>query len=288
MLSHHSFAASLLVWSALAQNNTDEANCPRAIEDLADDHLTFNSTGTTAVAFLGQDLWHLSLAYEFRLARNTSVVRDTSSWANQYTFLSVPESLFDSNDSDEFQICYYQLDGINATSDSDASDSCNGVLSEECRDAILEAPLPTDGSCPSVTISNDCGGPARLWTSAPFNFSRPECTVDSLPDAVLPNDYRTLQAMYQGLPISTEEETFYEAYDLLVRQSLPVLLTARIPGVTSNTTTALACLSANEIVDGSREPEGEFPPSSAATLGTSRAMVYSLALVTVVGYVLAF
>ncbi|KFA51402.1 hypothetical protein S40293_03280 [Stachybotrys chartarum IBT 40293] len=288
MLSHHSLAASLLVWSALAQNNTDEANCPRAIEDLADDDLTFNSTGTTAVAFLGQGLWHLSLAYEFRLARNTSVVRDTSSWANQYTFLSVPESLFDSNDSDEFQICYYQLDGINATSDSDAPDSCNGVLSEECRDAILEAPLPTDGSCPSVTISNDCGGPARLWTSAPFNFSRPECTVDSLPDVVLPNDYRTLQAMYQGLPISTEEETFYEAYDLLVRQSLPVLLTARIPGVTSNTTTALACLSANEIVDGSREPEGEFPPSSAATLGTSRAMVYSLALATIVGYVLAF
>lgn len=94
--------------------------------------------------------------------------------------------------------------------------------------------------------------------------------------------------MSQGLLISPEEETFYEAYDLLVRQSLPVLLTARIPGVSSNTTTALACLSADEIVDGSREPEGEFPPSSAVTLGTSRAMVYSVALATVVFYVLAF
>lgn len=164
MLFHNCLAASLFSWLVLAQNNTGEANCPQAIEDLVDDDLTFNSSGTTPVAFLGQDLWHLSLAYEFQLARNTSIVRDTSSWANQFAFLSVPESLFDSNDSDEFQICYYQLDGINATSDSDALDSCDGVLSEECRDAILEAPLPIDGSCPSITISNDCGGPARLWT----------------------------------------------------------------------------------------------------------------------------
>jgi hypothetical protein len=94
--------------------------------------------------------------------------------------------------------------------------------------------------------------------------------------------------MYQGLRASREEEIFNETYDLFVRQSLPVFLTASIPNVTSHLNTALVCISADDIVDGSREPEGDFPPSSSVKVGASGAMIYVLGLATIVSSYFVF
>jgi hypothetical protein len=66
----------------LAQNNSSssDSQCPPIIEDLTQGDVAFNATGTTALSLPEQDAWHLSLTFQFRLARDTSTVKDASSW----------------------------------------------------------------------------------------------------------------------------------------------------------------------------------------------------------------
>jgi hypothetical protein len=87
-------------------------------------------------------------------------------------FLSGPESIPGTTNGNEMELCYYEMDALNATSDSEESNdidaSCDGILSEECQKALRGAPRPRDGECPSVDVEEACGRPIRLWTSMSF------------------------------------------------------------------------------------------------------------------------
>ena len=164
-----------------AQNNSSSSDtqCPRIIEDLTEGDVSFNATGTTSFSLLDQDEWQLSMTFQFRLARNTTTVKDVSSLGEHAVFLSVPESFPETTRGKEIELCYYEMDPVNATSDSDSGDSndsdatCDGILSEECQEALRSAPRPRDGDCPDVDVEEACGRPMRLWTSMCFHVNSP-------------------------------------------------------------------------------------------------------------------
>lgn len=172
----HLLAASSVYFGfpVLSQNNSSSSDtqCPRIIEDLNDDNAEFNATGTTTFSLLEQDDWQLSMTFQFHQARNTSTVKDVSSQGDRTLFLSVPESFPETPSGKEMELCYYEMDALNATSDSGESDdndaSCNGILSDECQKALRGAPRPRGGKCPRVDIEEACGRVMRRWTSMYF------------------------------------------------------------------------------------------------------------------------
>jgi len=102
---------------AQTNSSSSDTQCPRVIEDLAEGDVAFNATGTTPFSLLEQDEWHLSMTFQFRLARNTTTVKDVSSMGEHAVFLSVPESLPGTTSGKEIELCYYEMDPVNATSD---------------------------------------------------------------------------------------------------------------------------------------------------------------------------
>lgn len=159
---------------AQTNNDSSDTRCPRIVEDLNEGDGAFNATGTTTLSLPEQDDWHLSMTFHFRLARNTTAVKDVSSWGDHAAFLSVPESLLKTTSGQEIELCYYEMDALNATSDSTSAESndidasCDGILSEECQKALRDAPRPRDGDCPNLDVEEACGRPIRLWTSMSF------------------------------------------------------------------------------------------------------------------------
>ncbi|RFN48877.1 hypothetical protein FIE12Z_6932 [Fusarium flagelliforme] len=247
----------------VAQNNSNSSDtqCPRIVEDLTEGDVNFNATGTTNLSLLEHDNWHLSMTFHFRLARNTTTVKDVSSMGEHAVFLSVPESLPGTTSGKEIELCYYEMDPVNATSDSDSGESndmgasCDGILSEECQEALRGAPRPRDGDCPNLDIEEACGRPIRLWTNKPFDLSQQDCTLNSLPQVDIPDGYQTQMIMWQGKSLPVAEEAFLDSYDLLVRQPFPVLITARLPGEHQNGAAEIACLATKDISEGSRVPQ---------------------------------
>ncbi|KAJ4115315.1 hypothetical protein NW768_011167 [Fusarium equiseti] len=293
----HLLAVSLAYFGfpVLAQKNSSSSDtqCPRIVEDLTEGDVAFNATGTTTLSLLEQDDWHLSMTFQFRLARNTTTVKDVSSMSNHAVFLSVPESLPRTTSGKEIELCYYEMDPVNATSDSgegesnDSDTTCDGILSEECQEALRGAPRPHDGDCPDLDVKEACGRPIRLWTSKPFNLSQQDCTLNGLPQVDIPGDYQTQMIMWQGKPLPVAEEAFLDSYDLLVRQPFPVLITARLPGKHQNGAAEIACLATKDISEGSRVPRSEFPPSSASYLDVKRGLIYLVVLSCLTSYILA-
>lgn len=71
--------------------------------------------------------------------------------------------------------------------------------------------------------------------------------------------------MFEGHCLPREENGFLEAYDLMVRQPLPMVLAAKIPGQ-NKIVVEIACMAPDNITANSRVPDSEFPPSGAADL----------------------
>ncbi|CAF3487333.1 unnamed protein product [Fusarium graminearum] len=291
----HLLAASSVYFGfpVLSQNNSSSSDtqCPRIIEDLNDDNAEFNATGTTTFSLLEQDDWQLSMTFQFHQARNTSTVKDVSSQGDRTLFLSVPESFPETPSGKEMELCYYEMDALNATSDSGESDdndaSCNGILSDECQKALRGAPRPRGGKCPRVDIEEACGRVMRRWTSKPFNLSQQDCTLSSLPGVDVPSNYQTHYIWYLGEFLPVAEEDFLDSYDLLVRQPVPILITARLPGESESGAAEIACLATEDISKGSRVPQSEFPPSSATHQDSQRTVIYVVALSCLTSYLLA-
>lgn len=100
-------------------------------------------------------------------------------------------------------------------------------------------------------------------TAHAYNLTSATCTVDGLPHVDIPANYSTISIGVDGnlgMPGSETDQT----YDLRVRQPIPIVLTGRDSDDDSRGWRRLACLAPNEVVEGSREPEGEFPPDSMA------------------------
>jgi hypothetical protein len=267
---------------AQKNSSSSDSQCSKIIEDIGQGDVAFNATGTTTLSLLEQDDWHLSVTFQFRQARNTSIVNGLFYRGDRAVFLSVPESITETTVGNGIKLCYYEMDALNITSDSGESNDndtgCGGVLSEECQKALRSAQGPRDEKCRPADVEEACGRIIRRWTSKPFNLSQQDCTLSGLPGVELPSDYLTQVAMAEGILLPEAEEPFLDSYDLLVRQPRPMLITARLPGENGNSAADIACLAANNISKSSRVPRSEFPPSSATHPDAKRAVMFFIAL----------
>ncbi|RMJ14412.1 hypothetical protein CDV36_005913 [Fusarium kuroshium] len=266
------------------------AQCPAPIEKINAGNVTFNATGDTSVAFINKDPWHLSLTIEDSRRENTRYGSEWNTLQDLGVFLSVPESFIGTRDGNRTQVCTYRMEGQNATSDAEdnsAKLSCNGILSEDCQNALRSVSAPKDGECPSApsNVAEACAESINIWTSVPLNFSTSNCSIDELPGVTLPNDYETFQLSGGGLvPPDTNKDSF-EVYDLRVQQPIPILLSVRLPD--GKSAAEVICLAPSNITQSSRKPEAEFPPNAADSLDSRRAFMFAAAVICVVGLVLA-
>ncbi|KAM0261549.1 hypothetical protein ACHAPA_009719 [Fusarium lateritium] len=225
----HFINALCLAGHVSAQNNSSYRDCPVTIRNIATENWLYNSTGTLPIEFEGQDdSWQISVTVTDRRAPNLWF-GDRKSDQETNTYLSVPESLIGSEKGNETFICLYMMPGFNqtATNATEADDSCEGILGDECVEKFEKTPTADGQKCPTVSASEKCG---RFVASqlTPLNFSSSRCTLDELPSIDLPENYKT----FGGLPGSAllagdRELDEYDAYDLRVRQPIPLLLTAQ-------------------------------------------------------------
>ena len=84
------------------------------------------------------------------------------------------------------------------------------------------------------------------------------------------------------------DEESYEMYNLRVRQPVPILVKARL-GTSGSITyqrQKMLCVAPSRITQGSREPEGEFPPSGGVGTNSGRSVAAALAVsLAVAGYI---
>ena len=92
---------------------------------------------------------------------------------------------------------------------------------------------------------------------------------------------------FTGFPIGFQEPGDWEldsfkAYDLQVRQPVPLLVVTHYDG---NVSPKIVCIAPNNLVKGSRVPLSEFPDASGAVLmrtGWTGVLVVSVALLVIV------
>ncbi|KXX80991.1 hypothetical protein MMYC01_205173 [Madurella mycetomatis] len=219
-------AGAILSGTLLATAQSSFDDCPRPIQDIADDNTSFNSTGSASFS-LGLEgdaeggggeqqggSWYLSYSLTDRRGDNINF----GSWVTAQelnVYLSVPESLIGTRQGNDTRFCMYMMPGQNETS-RDGSGSCSGVLSDECLRALRNTPPPTEERCPQADIEEQCG-----WR---ISVGR----VGSVPHVDLPTDYLTYGGFTDTylLPPDPDRDSF-EVYDLRVRQPIPMLITAR-------------------------------------------------------------
>ncbi|GAB1319749.1 hypothetical protein MFIFM68171_09959 [Madurella fahalii] len=194
-------ASTILNGASLAAAQSSFEDCPRPIQDIADDNTSFNSTGSASFSLgLGGDAeggedeqqggsWYLSYSLTDRRGDNINF----GPWVTAQelnVFLSVPESLIGTRQGNDTRFCMYLMPGQNKTS-GDGSGSCSGVLSDKCLQALRNTPPPTEERCPQADIEEQCGWRISVGRGAPSNFSDSPCTVGSVPHVDLPTDYLT-------------------------------------------------------------------------------------------------
>ncbi|KAJ4144311.1 hypothetical protein LMH87_003201 [Akanthomyces muscarius] len=274
--------AAQLVRLAYAQNSSLPEHCDLTIQQAAAGGF-FNSTGTGEIQFARQDSQHpLEPWY---MTQTLHVTRDEKdAWRTQSltVFLSVPESFVGSDEANNTNVCAYRMRGLNATAHDDGS--CDELLSDDCLDAIDDLPaMPdSDGNCPSVNVQDACGQGFFLSTARPFNFSSSVCSISGLSGSDLPDNYRTftgIGTVTLSLTPETDDDP-YAMYDLRVRQPAPVLIKARLgaSGSVAYQQQKMLCIAPNKVVEGSRRPVGDFPPSSASGAERPRTMMLVLAV----------
>ncbi|KAM0277632.1 hypothetical protein ACHAQH_005660 [Verticillium albo-atrum] len=257
---HLAFAATTLISlisPTSAQRNITYDNCPLPIRHVANDRV-WNATGSIPISPLnGNEDWYVSTTLTD--LRNTNVYYD--GWPTGQDlgiFLSVPSDFVSSETANATRICGYTMRGQNATSEGDGSgkDSCRGVLSDECVEEALKTPMPPDdGPCPELDVGDKCDVSTRYRTF---------CIWDNLPHVDIPSGHRSFAGFPGGHIMPPDaEETEFDVYDLRVRQTVPMLFTVRSG---SQEKAHMVCVAPSNVVEGSREPEAEFPPSGAPGL----------------------
>ncbi|CRK38804.1 hypothetical protein BN1723_015403, partial [Verticillium longisporum] len=239
---------------------------------------SWNATGTVAVPPLdnGDEDWFVSTTLTD--IRSTNVYFDGWPTAQDLAvFLSVPQSFVGTETGNATRVCGYTMPGQNATSVGDASseDSCSGVLSEERIEEALKTPMtPSDGSCPELDLGDKCDVSTGFRTSNPVQLNPSVCVLDNLPHTDVPNGYRSF-AGFPGWRIMPpdEEENEFDVYDLRVQQTVPMLFTVQSG---SQEKVYLVCLAPNKVVDGSREPQAEFPPSDAGVVWRGSGLAFAV------------
>lgn len=123
--------APTLLLSCLAQdNNNDTAGTAFCPDPLA----AFNSSGQTSFHFasaLDGD-WYISLAFEDKRSSVTDIQMHLLQG-----YVSYPRWTMATKD------CFYQSNGVNASTSGNGANSCEGVLSDECMDLLRGISFPT-------------------------------------------------------------------------------------------------------------------------------------------------
>lgn len=98
----------------------------------------------------------------------------------------------------------------------------------------------------------------------PEVYNNTNCTTSSLPGFDLPSGYKTFPVVGTALLPADSSIDSYKIYDLRVRQPIPFLFTMEFNDEGVRTATELLCVAPNQVMKGSRKPEGEFPPKAAS------------------------
>ncbi|KAF6785747.1 hypothetical protein CSOJ01_15538 [Colletotrichum sojae] len=177
------WAVSQAVFPAAAQSSGSSSygQCSRGIQLIGYDRtIDFNLTGSMPFDIGDQDGWYLS--YLLHDTRQEFVEWNgfpTAPFLESY--ISVPEWFIGSTRGNETETCMYTTRGLNKTSEaepgSDASESCKGVLSNDCIELLRRVEGPTDGNCPNITgIEDECG-----FSVAAGRYTFGRCTLGHLP-----------------------------------------------------------------------------------------------------------
>lgn len=98
-------------------------------------------------------------------------------------------------------------------------------------------------------------------SARPGNFSKhDDCAGSDFPGLDLPDGYESWGLI--GQSVAVEGDDFFGAYDDYSRESYPVLLQVK-PSGKDEFEPFLGCLPPDQVVGGSRVPEGKFPHSAA-------------------------
>lgn len=92
-----------------------------------------------------------------------------------------------------------------------------------------------------------------------MNFSSTNCALDDIPGVDIPDDYATFSSLVGGLQQPGENGVGYELYDLRVQQTIPVFMSAIVPGEPASADwkheKRVFCLAPDDVREGSRVPE---------------------------------
>lgn len=117
------------------------------------------------------------------------------------------------------------------------------------------------------------------------------CTYTDMPEAQIPDGYKTFGTIMglEAFDTNRVSADANQAYDILTRQTIPLVLLGRFVDPESNlvqSSIEFVCMNANKTVEGSRVPEKEKPWESVGA-GVSAGMTGWLAAV-VTAAMLAF
>ncbi|KAJ4351730.1 CCA tRNA nucleotidyltransferase, mitochondrial [Didymosphaeria variabile] len=227
----------------------------------------FKWTNSSDSEHPNSDSWYLSVSINDTVRRgdDTSV---SNGGIELRGYVSVPDNVRNTS------LCVYQFGSANVTLDDNADDgmdSCGGLVSDECKDFIKDSFLheSVGNGCPlyrkAGTEGNDAfkkacpnlrDGPGSYRT----DMSNTTCATYEIPSVDVPDEYHSYGtgSMSDAFEDFNYRPNMTEAYDLLVRQTIPFV-----------------CVTPNKTVQGSRAvPEGKAPwESQAVGLVVGRAAV---------------
>ncbi|KAL5372724.1 hypothetical protein DPSP01_013286 [Paraphaeosphaeria sporulosa] len=199
------------------------------------------------------------------------------------------------NVPNDTKICLYQYTNINATLESGGENNCNGVISSACVDHLVNALGELNGGeCPSENTgtTSDAFNKAcpmlygdYAFSSKPLDVTNDTCAYTDMPELQILDGYSTFGTIMGLEPFKTTRVSAdaNQAYDILTRQTIPLVLLGRFVDPESNLVQSsfeFVCMTANKTVEGSRVPEKEKPWESAGAEVSARMVGWAAAVVT--------
>ncbi|CAN9322300.1 unnamed protein product [Alternaria alternata] len=268
--------------------NAQNYSCPGNFRD----YRSVNSTGqhefTWNSSYAGEDSWYVSV-----LIGSRETEWNDGSDVDATAYISAPGNVRNGTG-----YCSYQYNNINATLESGGENSCSGVISSVCIEHLTNALSEVATYCPSP----DTGSTSEAFKKACpmlrggshntkfIDVANNTCNYTDMPEVNIPDNYSTFGTVI-GLQASDTiaKVGANETYDLLTRQTIPLVLLGRFIDPESNRvqrSVEFVCMTANNTVDGSRIPDQETPWESVGAHLSARTVGWVVSVVTAVMFVL--